>query len=213
MSIVGNQRQWDWMLALHEKCKAILILAEEIDPNAATFIQPTVELRHALDHIFRAISESRKEGESGDARAEASLNHAASHIGRAFFDAAEWLTISLRERTMRVLGKYPADVIAKVLPEYYSVIRPRIDALTRDIAALRSQRGGDSERILQDAERYEAVIRELLDFLNKAEQSLPALASTVESSRKKRVAQSVFLTLIAALLGALVTWLLSNILQ
>jgi hypothetical protein len=121
MSATLQDQRWDRMLTLYEKCKALMILAEETDPQASTFLQPTVELRHALEHIMRSVAAKRQQGEMQDEVALRHLDKAFGHIARAFFDVADWMTVVLRERLMRLLGKYPPDVIAKSLPEYYNL--------------------------------------------------------------------------------------------
>jgi chromosome segregation ATPase len=112
---------------------------------------------------------------------------------------------------MRLLGKYPPDVIAKSLPEYYKEIRPRLDEVTTELVTLRADKAPVD--LWQSFDRYEAVIHELLQFLSKAERSLPALTAALQDSRKRRVAQSVFVALLSALAGALITWLLSNVIK
>lgn len=204
-----TERLWEMMREMYFRCKALIILQEEIDPEFETFLQPVMEFRHALDHIFRSTSVA-EEGSSRDHQVE-HLRKALGHIMRAFYDLADYITIVIKQKTIRLLGKYSPEVISRSLPEYYTGIRPRIDELSREIAQLRTRKGMEDIELLPDMERYESAINELLDFLSRAEQALPALEASRATSHRRRVARSVFLALFSALAGALLTWLLVNL--
>jgi hypothetical protein len=203
MNSIGEKEKWDRILELYQKSSRLRCLSQEIDLKASAFMQPTIEFSYALDHILKSVAADLQSGQTTD-----HLDRAMGHIARAFFDSADWITLNLQNRISQLLGNYTSKVISDLLPEYYTDIRPTIDQLV----ALRKELplSGD---FISKVNQYEIEIKKLLDFLKKAEKTLPTLTFTLEVSKKKRVAKAVFFGLLWALIGALCSLILSYLLQ
>jgi hypothetical protein len=175
---------WRAIIEVHNRAKAIYLLAEEFDPNFQGFIQPVFELRHALEHIIRGkASELGMEGVGRDADYQrASLEKALGHMYRAYFDGADWFSVSMRERIIKTLSPYSREMIVTVLPSYYMEMRPRIDAICQSVVQMRATK--DIALAPWEAvTAYDAALRELSEIYESLSSAIPALA---EMKRRRR---------------------------
>jgi hypothetical protein len=117
---------------LYEDVKLIIILSENFDNENKTRISITLELRNALDHILRSISESN------DLNKE--IQDAKDHIIRAGYDAYEIASISVCNRIIKDISKYDSAIISTVFPDYYHVIKPLIAKIQIELAEIRAGR-------------------------------------------------------------------------
>jgi len=133
--------RWKSLVEIHNHAKSIFLCAEEFDPQFQDFLQPILELRHSLEHIVRA--KAAELGINGEVDAgnqdyiPHSLSKAIGHEYRAFFDAADWFSVCIRNRITQALRRYSPANIDAVLPDYYSKLRPRVDQICREIADIR----------------------------------------------------------------------------
>ncbi|MBW2618077.1 MAG: hypothetical protein JRC92_04300, partial [Deltaproteobacteria bacterium] len=166
--------------------KQLIIIGEEFDSGFNTFLQPFVEHRHALNHIIRGkaaelgLDDPKRDTEYQRRHLEKALGH----LHRAFFDAADWFSIIMRERIIDLLSPYSSGVIAETIPLYYSETRPKIDSISRSIAKVRDAKDValyPSNQITT----YVNALNELLDIYNHLEQAIPELAAKKEQKRFK----------------------------
>ena len=128
--------KWKEIFRVYGHAKALFLLAEEMDSlrqPARDFLQPAMEIRHAFDHLMRA-----SDGECSEAAADKNIDKALGHVYRSFFDAADWICMSLRGWVIETLGEFSAKAIQMACPQYYETIRPDIDHVSREIAGLRT---------------------------------------------------------------------------
>jgi len=178
---------WRGIIEVYNRAKAIYLLAEEFDPEFRDFLLPMIDLRHALEHIIRAkASELGIGGDSTDANYQRiSLEKALGHMYRAYFDGADWFSVSMRERIINTLRPYSHEVISAVLPRYYPEVRPRIDAICRSVAQMR----GTKDIALAPTDEvtaYDAALRELSEIYESLASAIPALVD-MKKSRRFRV--------------------------
>lgn len=216
-----RETQWKKLVQIHNHAKSVFLLAEEYDPQSKDFIQPAMELRHALEHIIRAYaselnaSSSGAEGRASE-YAEQSFDKAIGHEYRAFFDAADWLSVSIREKMHQDLRPYSTECIAHVMPDYYSYLRPRIDSICGEIAVLRGAKDvargtdiedcvGRSDQLIGEVDRYRRVLNELLESYQTLQSRIPSMNEWKSKHRQQQVMQFIIFGVIAALLSGIIT--------
>lgn len=208
---------WAKITTIFFNLKQVVALAEELGADSDTFIHPIKEQRDALDHIVRA--EAVRLGLDGESRGEdyslSQLDKAVGHLYRGFFDAADWLALSIRERISLALREYSNACVMAVLPTYYHEYKPFMIEACEDIAALRGKKdiGKDSQQIIDEVERYRAVLGRLLLIHRKVVSALPALqeyadrqAGDRRSERRWDFKTKIGAALAAALATALFGW-------
>ncbi|MEA1950851.1 MAG: hypothetical protein U9N87_05670, partial [Planctomycetota bacterium] len=76
---------------------------------------------------------------------------AVGHAYRAFFDAADWLGMVLREAITATLYQYAPECISAAIPDYYATMKPRIEDICGEIAQIRDDKDiGRSSQTLVD---------------------------------------------------------------
>jgi hypothetical protein len=169
------------------RTKALILRAEELDNNSGTFLQPTQELKAALDHVMRALSReyglTTNGAESSDEYIDRQLDKAMGHIYRAYFDTADWMSINFREQVGKHLEPYDHTDIAAVLPSYFKEISPRFADYARDIAMLRNEKdiATDGDELFN---RYEALLERLGEDVRLIVRMIPALQEYSEKRRR-----------------------------
>lgn len=146
------------------RVKHLIIFAEETDSTAKTFLQPSIELKAALDHLMRALG-----AESGLIKAdniavfiEKEAEKTLGHLYRAFFDTADWLSINLRRRITDLLDGFSNQTINAVFPQYYSIIKPEFFKLEEEITAIRNGKGVGCD-ISKRFDEYTRIIDTLVE--------------------------------------------------
>ncbi len=147
-----------------------------------------MELRNALEHVIR--SKAAELGINGEADANlpnyvpSSFDKAVGHEYRAFFDAADWFSVCIRDRITKALRPYSQECITAVLPDYYPKLRKTVDRTCREIAELRGAKDiAKGKDLLAEVGKYRAAIDGLLSVYEQIQDSIPAL---VDWRRKKR---------------------------
>lgn len=115
---------WNDFCYIYNQSKELYILAEEYDDELSSFIQPIKEHKDALEHIVRAYSKyySLNPNTSNLSKnteyIEQNLSKAIGHAFRAFYDAADILSIILREKLSVNLANHKYEEIINVWPDY-----------------------------------------------------------------------------------------------
>jgi hypothetical protein len=216
--------RWTRLIEIHSHAKSVFLLAEEFDPRSKDFIQPAMELRHGLEHIVRA--QAALLGINGDASVQSpdyishSFDKAIGHEYRAFFDAADWLSVRIRERITDTLAPYSHECIETVIPDYYPKCRPRVDQICREIATIRGAKDvarntdieakvGKSEEAIAEVGKYRKVIAELTEIDEKVQSSISALVDWTRKNRRSAFLGWVLSAVVGGLITAIVTaWVL-----
>jgi hypothetical protein len=206
--------QWTRLVEIHNHAKSVFLCAEEFDPEFLDFVQPVMELRNGFEHIIRA--KAAELGLNGEAAANLpdyipqSFDKVIGHEYRAFFDAADWFSVCIRDRVTKTLKRYSHECITAVLPEYYPKLRPRIDQICREIAVIRGAKDiAKGKDLLAEVGKYRAAIDELLGIYERIENSIPALVDWKHKNRRSAVVGWIVSALVGSLITAVVTaWFL-----
>lgn len=204
---------WETIIRLQQEVKRLVLLAEESELTANTFLQPTLEQRSALDHICRAKTAELgfSEHKSDPVYIQKQYDKAKGHLYRAFYDVADWLETALREKILHMVRPYNTETLKAVAPEYYRDIRPRIEELSKSVANLRAEKdiGQGGRSIIEQIDDYGAKVNELSDIYGKLHTRIPGLEEhkkklSREQSRER--SWQVLKLIISALLGAVLTY-------
>lgn len=189
---------WEKIIGLYNSVKAMYALCEETDPDLCTNLQPLNEFRAALDHLMRIVAiENIDEYKNKDAVDEA--RKLQSHLRRAFFDICDMLSINYRTKIIKSLKKYDVDCIQGALPDYYPIIRPRLQEISETIATLRTGKRFNSSSEETAVDEYLEIVKELKQYYKTV---LSATASLNELRLKTRVKKAFIYWIIP--IGAIV---------
>lgn len=212
--------RWARLIEIHNHAKSVFLLAEEFDPESKDFIQPAMELRHGLEHVIRAqaviLGIDNGAGAQNSEYVPHSLDKAIGHEYRAFFDAADWFSVSIRKRIMETLDAYSHECIDAVIPDYYPKLRPRVDQICREIAAIRGAKDvarnsdieakvGKSEETIAEVGKYRKVISELAAIDEQIQCSISALIDWKKKNRRS----AFYGWIVSAVVGGLITAVLT----
>ena len=165
-----------------------MIRAEEIDNNNGTFPQPTLELKAAFDHVMRAIAREYGIIENGSGSKDIYVDHqldkSIGHIYRAYFDTADWASISLREQLSEMLEPFDHSDITTIFPTYFSEIKPRFIDYEQGIASLRNLKdiSGESDALF---EQYEVLLERMHGDVQTVSRMVPSLDEYAEKRKRK----------------------------
>ena len=174
---------WEKTISLYNSVKAMYALCEETDPDLCTNLQPLNEFRAALDHLMRIVAiQNLDEYQHKDAVDEA--RKLQSHLRRAFFDICDMLSINYRSKIIAALKRYDAECIQSVLPDYYPVMRPRLQEISETIATLRTEKRFNSSSEETAVDEYLKIVKELKQYYKTV---LSATVSLNELRLKMRV--------------------------
>lgn len=228
-----NDELWLKIVKVHGHAKALILRAEELDQEHEFVLSPVMQQRDAHAHCMRArvallglrgpgdspdpsycCEETRFESEQEkDDYVRTNLDRALGHEYRAFFDAADWLAIVLRERLHHALDPFPHESISSVIPEFYSEILPRLDQADREIAAIRNRKDvGSGKDILLEVEQYSKVLKSLDQDYERVIAAKAGVAKDATDRKRGsrmrltlRVLAAAALAAISALAGAQMT--------
>ena len=199
---------WKKIVEIHNHTKFHLLYCEESEVTHVTFLQPRNELCNALEHIVRAKAHEfglgKADAELGEDYEYNTLDKALGHEFRAFFDVCDWLSIILREGIRSELGNYSPEVIETVIPNYYTEIRPMLDVLPDQIAAIRARKDIKGD-ILAEVSEYNEILLELKAFRVSLSAKIPSLEEVKKGGERKKI-WDVLLLVAAALIEAVVIW-------
>ncbi len=163
---------WTNYSFIHNSTKELYILSEEYDDELSSFIQPIKEQKDSLEHIVRAYTRyssvnSNLEETDKDYIMQ-NLDKAMGHTFRSFFDCADILSITLREKLSVELCRYTYIDIIKVWPEYENIRKTLID-MPKKVAKLRNEKdiAQKNDAITAMVKKYKDNIDELFSIYEK----------------------------------------------
>jgi hypothetical protein len=182
---------WEQIVKIHFATKRITLHAEELEYlGNKTYLQPIREERDAFEHVCRAIGSDlglAKLPRNHDYIA-GNLESARKHVVRAFFDAADWYGTVLRAGIRERLEPYSQQCIRSVLPQYYSEMQVRIDAIVHRVVQCREEKdASDQAGTYEEVVVYGNLVAELEEIYRKVWTSVPYL----EDLRQKENAQQL----------------------
>lgn len=195
---------------LYHKVKELIIYAEERDPNKKTFLQPTLELKYAFDHLMRVYA--YKFGfKSADAEyVDINLHKIFGHVYRAGYDSLDYLSIQFRKELLNEAGDFSPETLVKIFPKYYREIKPDFEIADHEISKIRARKDiGDpnADGLIE----YVEIVKRLENHLREFDKIKVSLIE-YENKQKKRekdshVRESILL-IVAAIIGAIATAIL-----
>lgn len=208
----SEEQFWIRFVEIHTRAKQVFLLAEELDPEQSkTWMPPLTEYRHALEHIVRAKAAACGVKSDTEPRyIETNLDKALGHVYRAFFDAADWLAICLREAIPKEIEGYSNEAIQAVLPAYYSKIRPTLLKASVEIAGIREGKDIGQGASAKVDKHYIEILMELVQYYKDVRQARPALDEFRKRERKKNL-WAFLIALGVTCLGVVLGFLLARV--
>nr|WP_297275103.1 hypothetical protein [uncultured Agathobaculum sp.] len=157
------REKWSMLCGIHTYTKKFFLLAEEFNLEMKTFIQPMKEQRDAYEHIVRAYGEILESEQEDDEYVLKNFDKAISHEYRAYFDALDFLTISIRERIHHELECFSYEQIVSVFPGY-TKLKATLSEFPQTIANLRIKKDIGSIDRLELVKEYAEIGDYLLDI-------------------------------------------------
>lgn len=145
------------LLLVYTETKNLFIEAEELLPEMRLFAAPTLEHRDALEHIMRYMNMTSNGKITYDAVKQ--LDSALGHEVRAYFDTADYVSISVRDEIRKCLQKMSIRRIRKNW-DNYSKTKGELITISEQIADIRKQKSGNVELV----KKYKTVIQDILNI-------------------------------------------------
>lgn len=220
-----DRQQWSKIIELYQDLKYVTLLAEEFEwDDFKDFLQPVLEQRSALDHICRAMSVEvgmQNESDAGD-YTSGNFEKAIGHLYRAFYDAADMLSMILREKIIDVVEGHDIECITAVCPEYYKELRPRLEQISTEIAGARNSKDIKVEAAIDHVKSYGNLLDELRilyigilpkvpslhEYTSKQKQALQKQDAKQKRARVLRRWWEVALAVVSATVAVIATYLL-----
>jgi hypothetical protein len=194
--------------------KEFVIYFEENNPEQDTDIQLINELRNAFDHLMRSFAvwlEIKKE-KSPYEYILTNIDKAFGHVYRAGYDTLDLLVLIFKEIIYKDINEYSSEAINKVIPEYYTKIRPLVYDLNEKITKYRKEKDVSSENYIQLFE-YIKEVKKLVNYHKELSPKLPALdeyEAKLNSEKDKENKKSWFKDIILVILSALAGYIISK---
>ena len=122
---------------LHTTIKGLILYTEEV--NNRTNPQQLLEIRDSYDHVLRVVK-FELEGKDDKEYEITNLDKAIGHLCRAGYDVLDWTSLVLKQKIEKILSGHSVDNILKVIPTYYSEMRPQILKTSMEIAEIRGEK-------------------------------------------------------------------------
>ena len=191
---------------LYHKVKELIIYAEERDPNKKTFLQPTLELKYAFDHLMRVYA--YKFGfKSADAEyVDINLHKIFGHVYRAGYDSLDYLSIQFRKELLNEAGDFSPETLVKIFPKYYREIKPDFEIADHEISKIRASKDiGDpnADGLIEYAEIVKRLENHLREF-DKIKVSLIEYENEQRKRENDSHVREAILIIVATIIGAIV---------
>ena len=166
------------IVELYEMVKTLMINAEIIDRDRySKFILISFdELRHAFDHVMKAMSFKFGEKENDDA-INSNLKLAYSHIYRAGLDNLDILFVLIWGEITSILKNYSVKEIESYFPLYYDTLKPEILEIRNEIINIVKSR-----TILNNE-----LFRSNIDKIQRLDEIYNYILTNRPPNRKKRI--------------------------
>ncbi len=207
---------WVKIINLYHNLRKMIIRAEELGIKTDDFLQPVLEQRDAFDHFMRAkaVEIGLDEKEKKEKYIEQQYEKVIGHLYRAFFDAADWLGVTIKESILDIINPHSNECIKSVIPTYYTITKPRIIKISTEISDIRTRKdiGKSGNSLLDEVSQYYDIVNELLAFLDDVLSHNDALIEFSDKEQKeitekdqKRNREKIINWIIAFLTGSIIT--------
>ena len=203
---------------LYREARALILYAEETDPESRSNLQIIKELRDAFDHLMRAISarldlESTL-GEDDPEYCKNNLRKAEGHVYRAAFDALDGTLLSLRVKIADVVEHYPHEALRNVVPDYWD-IRRDLERLNQQVGDHRARKdvgpqvGETLDRYVQDVQSVREFHDRLLGCAPLLDEYVAKQAVEVRHSDQRTFWINALAAMTGGAIVACAAWLLN----
>lgn len=205
------------LVALYLQIKQWIINAEELDARLESNIAAIKEMRDVLDHVIRFIARYLDGSQDGDKDyLNLQIQKAHGHIYRAGYDSLDGVIVSVLARIEEeYLAEIPATTIRDVMPEYWKTYRPRLEEIRENASKYRAQKdigeinGERFSTYQNDALEALKIGKKIRDYQVSLQDHLKRTQNEEREARKKEWAVKYLVPFGTAVIGALLTWLLT----
>ena len=208
------------IIGLYSISKDIMIYAEEV--GGESFSPATEEFRHAFDHLMRVFAFKVGIKQADTKYAIENLMPAYRHLYRAAYNLLDYLSIYFRDKIQDEMKSFSGETLQEIFPEYYKEIKPYfvVEAPT-EISKLRIEKdiGKRNENDLNEyteiVERFKSYYGEIIkikpSLVEYEDEKRNKLVKHEDEKRKNRLLQ-IIIPSITAIIGAVIGWILTNLL-
>ncbi len=201
--------RWEEIVEIHNLTKELILRFEEVDPERKAFFNPMLQQRDAYDHIVRAkVAElGRKEFENETERIkyiDSNFDKALGHAYRAFFDAADWLSIIYRDNMNMAVDGYSAEAVNTAVPDFYETILPRTEKAHNELVDIRKNKDiGTGAGILEQVHQYRTILDRMDEDWRKITDAKISLIKLKGKETAKKIKTAVIQLAIGIAIGIL----------
>jgi hypothetical protein len=201
------------IIKIYTKIKQMIIIAENIDENNRLPLNSVNELRNAFDHLMRVLGKENNIDGFNSIDIELNLQQTIEHIYRAGYDACDIIAINLYEQIDKMLSPYSSDTIVKVMPNYYSEIKPNLEKLYKQIQNEKIKKGIDEDSFASTYfDGYDSLISKVQDVKLEIEHKMSTLEKlqNKDSEIEKQSKRNYYITLFIGIISLAVALLSLN---
>lgn len=208
------------IIGLYSISKDIMIYAEEV--GGESFSPATEEFRHAFDHLMRVFAFKLGFKQADAKYAIENLMPAYRHLYRAAYNLLDYLSIFFRDKVQDEMKSFSGETLQEIFPDYYKEIKPYfvVDAPT-EISKLRIEKD-IGKRNKNDLNKYTEIVERFKSYYGEIIKIKPSLIEYEDEKRKKLVKDEdekrknrllqIIIPSITAIIGAVIGWILTNLL-
>lgn len=173
------------IVRMHFEAKSLILLAEQINLGQGFVVQPMKEQRDAHDHLMRARARELNLKDSKHGKSEGperdreyimdNYRKALGHECRAFFDAADVISMEITNEILRIVVPFKSTQITSVIPNFYTEIKPALRSLDQSIADVRGDKDVSKENPFDEVDSYKAIVKKLVAYSNEVAKAVPDL--------------------------------------
>jgi len=208
------------IIGLYSISKDIMIYAEEV--GGESFSPATEEFRHAFDHLMRVFAFKLGFKQADAKYAIENLMPAYRHLYRAAYNLLDYLSIYFRDKVQDEMKSFSGETLQEIFPDYYKEIKPYfvVEAPT-EISKLRIEKDigkrneNDLNKYTEIVERFKSYYGEIIkikpSLIEYEDEKRKKLVKDEDEKRKNRLLQ-IIIPSITAIIGAVIGWILTNLL-
>ncbi len=187
---------------LYGRVKELIIFCEENQEEFKSNLHVVKELRDAFDHLMRVFAvKLGVKTNNGEEYIETSLEKVMGHVFRAGYDTLDFASIILRDKINKEVSEFSSSAIEAAIPNYYSEIRPSIEAITTDIITLRNNKDIAKPSPEMFDQYFKKIVRlqEIFKVILKAK---PSMIEHSNKTRKEKLKDTAIQIIIGVIIGA-----------
>ena len=203
-AVVDNLRK---IVEIHSSIKGLILYTEEI--ASMTNPQALLETRDAFDHVLRAFR-AELENKVDVEYEKTNLDKAVGHLCRAGYDVLDWASLVLKLGIQYELGDFSTETISKVIPNYYSEIKPTVLKTSTEIAHIRESKDVGKLTLEEFTDYFNAVLRLQKFYKEVVGKKSPLVEVENEARNKRRLVWIV--PIVTMILGVVATYFVTKFL-